>query len=63
MSVTGDKIRGKNHQDKDVPRNNPAISQIHKNIKRQIAHTIVSWPNPKQWQMGQFRFDNDNKIK
>ena len=22
---------------------------IHKNIVRQTAHTIVSWPNPKQW--------------
>ena len=21
----------------------------HKNIERHIAHTIVSWPNPKQW--------------
>ena len=24
----------------------------HKNITRHTAHTIVSWPNPKQWQMG-----------
>ena len=23
-----------------------------KNIERHIAHAIVSWPNPKQWQMG-----------
>ena len=23
-----------------------------KNIERHTAHTIVSWPNPKQWQMG-----------
>ena len=23
----------------------------YKNIERRTAHTIVSWPNPKQWQM------------
>ena len=22
---------------------------LHKNIERHTAHTIVSWPNPKQW--------------
>ena len=49
MSVTGGQIRGKYHQDTNVPRSNPAISQLHKNIKRRTAHTIVSWPNPKQW--------------
>ena len=37
------------HQDTNVPRSNPAISQIHKNIERHTAHTIVSWLNPKQW--------------
>ena len=37
------------HQDTNVPRSNPAISQIHKNTKRHTAHTIVPWPNPKQW--------------
>ena len=26
--------------------------QIHKNIERHTEHTIASWPNPKQWQMG-----------
>ena len=25
------------------------INLIHMNIKRHTAHTIVSWPNPKQW--------------
>ena len=24
---------------------------IHKNIKKDTAHTIVSWPNPKQWEI------------
>ena len=33
----------------NVPRSNLVISQIHKNIVRHTAHTIVSWPNPKQW--------------
>ena len=28
-------------------------SPINKNIKRHTAHIIVSWPNPKQWQVGQ----------
>ena len=28
------------------------FSDWHKNIKRHTAHAIVSWPNPKQWQMG-----------
>ena len=46
MSVTEGQIRGKYHQDTNVPRSNPAISQIHKNIERHTAHTIVSWPNP-----------------
>ena len=30
----------------NVPRSNLVISQIHKNIVRHTAHTIVSWPNP-----------------
>ena len=25
------------------------VKHIHKNIGRHTAHTIVSWPNPKQW--------------
>ena len=25
------------------------VLSFHKNIKRHTAHTIVSWPNPKQW--------------
>ena len=24
----------------------------YKNIERHTAHTIVSWPNPKQWVIG-----------
>ena len=32
MSVAEGQIRGKYHQDTSVPRSNPAISQIHKNI-------------------------------
>ena len=28
---------------------NPSISRIHWNIERHTLHTIVSWPNPKQW--------------
>ena len=35
----------------NVPPSNLVISQIHKNIVRHTAHTIVSWPNPKQWLM------------
>ena len=27
----------------------PWMQFIHKNIVRHTAHTIVSWPNPKQW--------------
>ena len=34
-----------------------------KNIERHTAHTIVSWPNPKQWAIVHFRFDDDNKTK
>ena len=49
MSVTEGQIRGKYHQDTNVPRSNPAISQIHKNIERHTTHTIDSWPNPKRW--------------
>ena len=49
MSVTDGHIRGKYHQDKNVPWSNPAISQIHENIERHTVDTIVSWPNPKQW--------------
>ena len=49
MSVTEGRIQGKNHQDTNVPRSNPAISQIRKNTERHTAHTTVSWPNPKQW--------------
>ena len=49
MSVTEGQIRGKYHQDTNVPRSNPALSQINKNTKRHTAHTIVSWHNPKQW--------------
>ena len=49
MSVTEGQIRGKYHQDTNVPRSNQAISQIHKNIERHTVDTIVSWPNPKQW--------------
>ena len=30
------------------PMGNMPVS-IHKNTERHIAHTIVSWPNPKQW--------------
>ena len=26
-----------------------AIYNVYKNIKRHTLHTIVSWPNPKQW--------------
>ena len=26
-----------------------AVTKIHKNTERHTAHTIVSWPNPKQW--------------
>ena len=25
---------------------------LSKNVERHTAHTIVSWPGPKQWQMG-----------
>ena len=32
---------------------------LHKNTERHTVHTIVSWPNPKQY----FRFDDDNKTK
>ena len=49
MSVTEGQIWGKYHQDMNVPRSNLAISWIHKNIERHTTHTIVSWPNPKQW--------------
>ena len=42
--MTEDKIRGQYHQDTNVPRSNPAISQIHKNIEGHTADTIVSWP-------------------
>ena len=28
------------------------LNHQHKNIERQKAHTIVSWPNHKQWKMG-----------
>ena len=28
------------------------VTYIYKNIGRQTAHGIVSWPNPKQWLMG-----------
>ena len=28
------------------------LSSDHKTIERHTAHTIVSWPNPKPWQMG-----------
>ena len=39
-------IRSKTHQDpRNVQRSNPPITQIHKNIARHTAHTIVSWPN------------------
>ena len=44
MSVTEGQIRGKCHQDTNVPRSNQAISQIHKNIERPAAYTIASWP-------------------
>ena len=27
----------------------PSLSPVDKNIERHTAHTIVSWPNPKQW--------------
>ena len=50
MSVTEGQIRGKYHQDINVPRSNPAISQIHKYIDRHTADTIVSWPNPNRKQ-------------
>ena len=30
----------------------PMSKSFQKNINRHIAHTIVSWPNPKLWQMG-----------
>ena len=43
MSVTEGQIRGKYHQDTNVPRSNLAISRIHKNIERHTAHTIVSY--------------------
>ena len=42
MSVTEGQIRGKYHQDTNVPRSNLAISRIHKNIERHTAHTLVS---------------------
>ena len=48
MSVTEGKIRGKYHQETNVPRSNLAISRIHKNKERHTAHAIISWPNPKQ---------------
>ena len=38
--------------------------QDDKNIKKHTAHTIVSWPNTKQWvNSSYFRFDDDNKTK
>ena len=50
MSVTEGQIRGKCHQDTNVPRSNPAISQIHRNIERHTAYydrtnqsNFVSW--------------------
>ena len=49
MSVTEGKIRGKYHQETNVPRSNLAMSRIHKNKERHTAHAIISWPNPKQW--------------
>ena len=35
---------------------------LHKNTERHTAHTIVSWPSPKQWAI-YFQFDYDNKTK
>ena len=28
---------------------NVTLPNVHKNTERHTAHTIVSWPNPKQW--------------
>ena len=49
--MTEDQIGAKTTRTWNVPRSNLVISQIHKNIVRYTAHTIVSWPNPKQWLM------------
>ena len=37
---------------------------LSKNIEKLTAHTIVSWPNPKQWQRfcSYFLFDHDKTI-
>ena len=32
------------------------IVVFHKNIERHTAHTIVSWPNPKQWVIVHVRY-------
>ena len=31
---------------------NDAVKQMYKNIEKHTAQPIVSWPNPKQWDMG-----------
>ena len=48
---SGWKTKQKNHQDTNGSRSNPARPQIMQFIKRHTAHTIVSRPKPKQWQM------------
>ena len=38
---------------------NKSHAETHKNIERHTAHTIVSWINPKQWQI----VNTSDKIK
>ena len=61
MNVTGKHLR------QNLLQNTKYLQKVFgKNIKRYTAHTIVSWPNHKQWQKFHrpyFRFDDDNKIK
>ena len=42
MSVTEGQIRGKYHQDTNIPRSTPAISKIHKNIVKCINDTYIN---------------------